>query len=56
MNNEDVNVVVETLSVTDKAGNIYIFDMSGSTWEDVRRFIADGCPSDTADEYGGKLL
>ena len=49
-------IVIETLSVTDDAGNIYIFDMAGSTWDDVRQFIAAGCPSDAADEYGGTMI
>ena len=53
---KDAKIVIETLSVTDNDGNIYIFDMAGSTWDDVRQFIAAGCPSDTADEYGGTLL
>lgn len=53
---KDAKIVIETLSVTDKDGNIYIFDMAGSTWDDVQQFIADGCPSDTADEYGATLI
>lgn len=45
-------VVIETLSVMDDEGNIYLFDMAGGDMEIVERFIDDGCPSDMSEEYG----
>ena len=49
-------VVIETLSVVDEVGNIYIFDIAGQNLDNVDKFISAGCLRDTADEYGGKLL
>ena len=49
-------VIIETLSVVDNSDNIYIFDMAGSNMNIVEKFIADGCPGDTVEEYGGTLL
>lgn len=47
-----VKIVIETLSVVDDEGNIYLFDMAGGDMENVESFINDGCPSDEAEEYG----
>ena len=49
-------VIIETLSVVDKDDNIYMFDMAWCNMQSVEKFIADGCPGDMAEEYGGYLL